>query len=72
MSISSARRLVVEFDGSVHGQPSQARRDSRRDAYLKSLGYTVLRFPNGMIQEAPELFVQKVWEAVGSLPEVFG
>src|ERR1035437_5679209 len=40
-------RLIVELDGSVHGQPSQARSDARRDAYLKSMGYTVLRLPNG-------------------------
>ena len=66
------RRRVVDLDGSVHGQPSQSRRGVRRDAHLKGVGYTVLRFPNGIVQEAPELFVQKVWEAVWSLPEAFG
>jgi very-short-patch-repair endonuclease len=66
------RRLVVELDGSVHGQPRQGRRDARRDAHLKSMGYTVLRFSNGIIQKAPELFVQKVWDAVWSMPEAFG
>ena len=65
------RRLIVELDGSVHGQPSQARSDARRDAHLKSMGYTVLRLPNGIVLQAPELFVQKVlsfallMEAVG-------
>ena len=66
------RRLVVELDGSVHGQPRQARRDIQRDAHIESLGYTVLRFPNGIVQQAPELFVQKVWDAVWLLPEAFG
>jgi len=66
------RRLVVELDGSVHGQPSQVRRDTRRDAHLKEMGYAVLRMPNGMVQEAPEVFVQKVLDAVWSLPEAFG
>ena len=66
------RRLIVELDGSVHGQPSQARSDARRDAHLKSMGYTVLRFPNGIVLQAPDLFVQKVrrfvllMEALGS------
>jgi very-short-patch-repair endonuclease len=63
------RRLIVELDGSVHGQPSQARRDAQRDAYLKALGYTVLRISNGMVLEAPELFVEKVVAMGWSLPE---
>ena len=53
-------RLIVELDGSVHGQPSQARIDARRDAHLKSMGYTVLRLPNGIVLQAPDLFVQEV------------
>ncbi len=66
------RRLIVELDGSVHAQASQARRDSRRDAHLKKMGYVVLRFSNGVVQEAPELFVQQISDAVWSLPEAFG
>jgi type I restriction enzyme R subunit len=60
-------RLIVELDGSVRGQPSQA----RSDAHLKSMGYTVRRLPNGMVLQAPDLFVQEVvgfvllMEAVG-------
>ena len=53
-------RLIVELDGSVHGQPSQARSDARRDVHLKSMGYTVLRLPNGIVLQAPDLFVQEV------------
>ena len=66
------RRLIVELDGSVHVQPAQARRDLRRDAHLQEMGYTILRFSNGIVLNAPEIFVQKVWEAVWSLPEAFG
>ena len=66
------RRLIVELDGSVHGQPSQASRDALRDAYLKALGYTVLRISNGMVLEAPELFVEKVVAMGWSLPEALG
>ena len=57
-------RLLVEPDGSVHGQPSHARGDARRDAHLKSRGYTVLRLPNGIVLQAPDLFVQKVLSLV--------
>lgn len=65
------RHLIVELDGSVHAQPSQTRRDTRRDAQLKGMEYTVARFPNGMVLEAPELFVKKVLNMAWSLPDVF-
>jgi type I restriction enzyme R subunit len=65
------RRLIVELDGSVHAQPSQTRRDASRDAELKRMGYAVTRFPNGMVLEAPELFVEKVLDAAWSLPSFF-
>ena len=65
------RRLIVELDGSVHAQPSQTRRDASRDAELKRMGYTVIRFPNGMVLEAPELFEEKVLDVVWSLPNTF-
>ena len=66
------RRLIVELDGSVHGQPTQASRDAQRDAYLEAWGYTVMRISNGMVLEAPELFVEKVVAMGGSLPEARG
>jgi very-short-patch-repair endonuclease len=66
------RRLMVELDGSVHAQPAQARRDLCRDAHLKEMGFTILRFSNGIVLNAPEIFVQIVWDAVWSLPEAFG
>jgi very-short-patch-repair endonuclease len=64
-------RLIVELDGSVHAQPSQSKRDASRDAELKRRGYTVARFPNGMVLEAPELFMQKLLDAAWSLPNAF-
>ena len=64
-------RFIVELDGSVHGQPSQAKRDACRDAYLKNRGFDVLRPSIGIVLEAMELFVEKVLRLVWSLPEVF-
>ena len=65
------RRLIVELDGGAHSQPSQVRRDTVRDVRLKRIGYTVMRFPNGMVLEAPELFVKKVLDVAWALPNVF-
>jgi len=66
-----ARRLIVELDGSVHGLPSQIKRDAHRDAQLRNLGYIVARYPNAIVLQAPELFVEKVLTLVWSLPEAF-
>jgi len=68
---SPQRRLVVELDGSVHGRPSQTKRDVRRDAQLRGMGYAVARYSNGMVLDAPGLFVDKVVSLVWSLPEAF-
>jgi very-short-patch-repair endonuclease len=59
----SQSRLAVELDGSVHAQPSQARKDAGKNAYLKRLGIRVLRLPNGMVVEDPDSFLRKVREA---------
>ena len=44
-------QLIIELDGAVHDQPEQKQRDDQRNAYLQSLGHTVLRFPNQAIFE---------------------
>lgn len=36
--------LAIEVDGPYHGLPDVAARDRRRDAFLRSLGWEVLRF----------------------------
>ncbi|MBD0415819.1 endonuclease domain-containing protein [Oryzicola mucosus] len=42
----SAKRLVVEVDGSQHGEATQAEYDAVRDTFLRSAGWTVQRFWN--------------------------
>jgi very-short-patch-repair endonuclease len=39
-------RVVVELDGSHHGEPKQLEHDAIRDRVLTKEGYLVLRFPN--------------------------
>jgi very-short-patch-repair endonuclease len=41
----SAARLVIEVDGAVHTEDAQIAHDERRDAYMRQLGYYVLRIP---------------------------
>ncbi len=39
-------RLVIELDGSQHGEDRHARSDAERDAALRGMGLTVLRYSN--------------------------
>jgi uroporphyrinogen-III synthase len=57
-------RLAIELDGGVHSQPGQMRKDATKEDYLRTLGISLLRVPNGLVLEDPEEFVRKVREAV--------
>lgn len=50
----SERGLVVELDGSVHDTPERIKADKKRDAYLRALGHTVLRFKNQQVFDDTE------------------
>jgi very-short-patch-repair endonuclease len=39
-------KIVVEIDGSQHGEPDAATNDAARTAYLNTHGFRVLRFWN--------------------------
>ena len=39
-------KLVIELDGSQHYETEGIRKDLERDAYLRSQGLNVLRYPN--------------------------
>jgi len=47
--VSFGGKLVVEADGGQHGMPEGARSDNARDEFLRSQGFTVLRFWNSDI-----------------------
>ena len=47
--VSHARRIVVEIDGSTHDFVARVRHDKRRDAWLGSRGYIVLRFTDEQV-----------------------
>ena len=64
------RRVVVEVDGGGHFLPDGQDRDRRRDAYLHSRGFRVLRFSNVEVLENPEGVQEAIWHAVrAELPE---
>jgi len=64
-------KLDVEVDGDVHKTPEVVAKDSQRDAYLRSLGYNVLRFQNQFVLGHPEEFLSQIAAAL-ELPSTFG
>ncbi|MDB5472286.1 MAG: hypothetical protein JWR84_3846 [Caulobacter sp.] len=53
-------RLIIEADGPFH-DPGQ---DAIRDAWLKSQGFHVLRFPNSTVSNRPNELVTAILKAV--------
>ena len=63
--VNFEQRLIVEADGSQHAESEY---DKRRDAYLVSLDFRVLRFWNNeILQNAPGVH-QAILAALGPLP----
>ena len=44
--VSHTKKIVIEIDGGQHFEAAQAARDAKRDAFLTSRGFRVLRFSN--------------------------
>jgi very-short-patch-repair endonuclease len=61
--------VVVEIDGSQH--VTQAPYDSKRDAFLRSRGFRVLRFWNGDVFAQTDAIVETIFEALHR-PEMDG
>ena len=54
------RRLVVEIDGPSHHVEGGAERDSRRDAWLATQRFRVLRLPNDLVIGSTEVAVAEI------------
>jgi len=58
-------KIVVELDGTQHGEPDAIRQDAERTAFLNGRGYRVLRFWNGDVLAGCDDVVDAVLRAVG-------
>ena len=47
-------RIVIEVDGDTHESEHGRRHDLQRDAFMKTHGFTVLRFDNLQVIDAPD------------------
>jgi very-short-patch-repair endonuclease len=59
-----SRRLVIEVDGGQHGMRKGEESDLKRDAYLTSQGFRVLRFWNNDVLNNRDGVMQRVLEAL--------
>jgi very-short-patch-repair endonuclease len=64
------KKLVVELDGPVHDAPARRAIDHKRDAYLRSLGLTVIRISNQKLLEKTEEALAEI--ASATLPSPTG
>ncbi|WP_245438840.1 endonuclease domain-containing protein [Bradyrhizobium sp. SK17] len=61
--VAHACKLVVELDGESHDFEERIRHDERRDAWLESRGYRVLRFTNDDVMRNLEGVALSIAEA---------
>jgi very-short-patch-repair endonuclease len=55
-------KLIIELDGSQHAE--RLAYDARRDHFLRSAGYRVLRFWNGEVLTELEVVLDTIYEAL--------
>lgn len=58
------KKLVIELDGSQHYEDREKKADQERDAYLTSLGMSVLRYSNADVNLRFESVCQDIWNHV--------
>ncbi len=58
--------LVIEVDGSQHGDADQSEKDKQRDEYLQDQGLTVLRFNSREVLLEIDAVVQKIYQEIES------
>ena len=54
-------KIVIELDGSQHYAAEGKQADEQRDAYLRSLGLTVLRYSNADVNHRFPSVCQDIW-----------
>jgi very-short-patch-repair endonuclease len=60
--------LVVEVDGSQHGDADHAERDAERDAYLVARGLHVIRFSNAQVLREVGAVMEAIYRTVAGNP----
>ncbi|MDO8700293.1 MAG: N-6 DNA methylase [Deltaproteobacteria bacterium] len=62
------KKLVVELDGPVHDTDARKPIDQKRNAYMKSLGLTVLRIANQRLLDSTEQVLNEIAQSLSPSP----
>jgi very-short-patch-repair endonuclease len=63
-----AERLIVEVDGSQHGDEEGLRRDETRTRWLQSEGFRVIRFWNNDVMSRTDAVVEAIQTMIAATP----
>ena len=55
-----SEKIIIELDGDPHGDYQLIQKDEKRDKYLESLGFTVIRFENRFVFQDPEYLKNEI------------
>ncbi|MFO7995746.1 MAG: endonuclease domain-containing protein [Dehalococcoidia bacterium] len=66
--VALEKRIIVEVDGSQHGEERRGKRDKERTAWLQRKGYQVLRFWNNEVLLNREAVLERIMEAMHPHP----
>jgi very-short-patch-repair endonuclease len=61
-------RLIIEVDGSQHGNEDNSRSDETRTRWLNSEGYRVIRFWNNDVMSNTEAVMEAIHDATAVTP----
>ena len=66
--VCHAAGLIIEIDGGQHFEPEYMKRDARRDAFLASKGYRMLRFNNHDVMTNRQGVLETIAAAIAPAP----
>jgi very-short-patch-repair endonuclease len=59
-----SEKLIIELDGDPHGEYHRIEKDEKRDKFLESLGFTVLRFENRFVFQDQEYIKTEIMKII--------
>ena len=64
-------RVIIEVDGDSHEMPQGKAHDQRRDEFLRSQGFMVMRFDNEQVIDGPDHVFTEIERQVRHLLKVY-
>ncbi|MDR1684079.1 MAG: endonuclease domain-containing protein [Elusimicrobiota bacterium] len=61
-------KLVIELDGGGHYDEAAKAKDKKRDLFLASKGFKVLRFSNADVRGRPGAVLSVIWDNINPSP----